>query len=202
MRDASGRWAGIDADFCRAVAAAALGDASKVAFVPLRASARFPALHEGMIDLLARNTTWTLAHERVRYQIFGNELTLVALALITGVALLSSVLANVPVAAASIVMVKGYLVMAEVVPEAALATHFSQWPAASVPVFIGMMFGATLGGNATLVGASANIVAAGICARQGTPVSFATFLRYGLPITVAQLVAAAAYILVLSSLLG
>jgi general L-amino acid transport system substrate-binding protein len=56
----SGRWAGLDADFCRAVAAAALGDVEKVTFVPLRASARFPALQLKAIDLLARNTTWTL----------------------------------------------------------------------------------------------------------------------------------------------
>jgi general L-amino acid transport system substrate-binding protein len=62
-KDASGRWAGLDADFCRAVAAAALGDAEKVAFVPLRASARFPAVQLGRIDLLARNTTWTLERE-------------------------------------------------------------------------------------------------------------------------------------------
>lgn len=62
-KDASGRWAGLDADFCRAVAAAALGDGEKVTFVPLRASARFPALQAGTIDLLARNTTWTLARE-------------------------------------------------------------------------------------------------------------------------------------------
>jgi general L-amino acid transport system substrate-binding protein len=71
-RDASGRWTGIDADFCRAVAAAALGDAAKVAFVPLRASARFPALNEGMVDLLARNTTWTLLRESaLRVQFAG-----------------------------------------------------------------------------------------------------------------------------------
>jgi general L-amino acid transport system substrate-binding protein len=71
-RDASGRWTGIDADFCRAVAAAALGDAAKVVFVPLRASARFPALNEGMIDLLARNTTWTLLRESaLRVQFAG-----------------------------------------------------------------------------------------------------------------------------------
>ena len=62
-REPSGRWAGLDADFCRAVAAAALGDAEKVTFVPLRASARFPALQLKAIDLLARNTTWTLDRE-------------------------------------------------------------------------------------------------------------------------------------------
>jgi general L-amino acid transport system substrate-binding protein len=62
-QDASGRWTGLDADFCRAVAAAVLGNAEKVAFVPLRASARFPAVQLGRIDLLARNTTWTLERE-------------------------------------------------------------------------------------------------------------------------------------------
>src|SRR5467141_890960 len=54
---------GADAGFCRAVAAAALGDPEKITFVPLRASARFPALQLGGIDLLARNTTWTLSRE-------------------------------------------------------------------------------------------------------------------------------------------
>ncbi|MGT2429543.1 hypothetical protein ACU4HD_13880 [Cupriavidus basilensis] len=98
-------------------------------------------------------------------------------------------------------MVKGYLVAAEVVPDAALAEQFTQWPAATIPVFVGMMFGATLGGNATLIGASANIVAAGICAREGKPVTFATYMRYGLPITVAQLAASAVYVIVLTRLM-
>jgi len=62
-KDASGRWSGLDVDFCRAVAAAALGDADKVTFIPLRASQRFPALKGGMVDLLLRNTTWTLGRE-------------------------------------------------------------------------------------------------------------------------------------------
>jgi len=62
-RDASGRWIGFDVDFCRAVAAAGLGDAEKVVFVPLKASERFPALEGGTIDLLLRNTTWTLGRE-------------------------------------------------------------------------------------------------------------------------------------------
>lgn len=57
-----------------------------------------------------------------------------------------------------------------------------------------MMFGATLGGNATLVGASANIVSVGICAGQGERVSFARFARYGVPITVVQLGVGALYV--------
>jgi general L-amino acid transport system substrate-binding protein len=62
-KDAAGRWAGMDADFCRAVAGAVLGNPNKVQFVPLKASARFPALQAGRIDLLARNTTWTMSRE-------------------------------------------------------------------------------------------------------------------------------------------
>jgi len=61
--DANGRWLGLDADFCRAVAAAVLGDAGKAEFVPLKASARFPALQAGRIDLLVRNTSWTFVRE-------------------------------------------------------------------------------------------------------------------------------------------
>ena len=62
-QDADGQWTGIDADFCRALAAAALGDANRVAFIPLKASARFPALQTRQIDVLSRNTTWTLLRE-------------------------------------------------------------------------------------------------------------------------------------------
>jgi len=62
-QDETGRWRGMDADFCRAVAVAVFGDPEKVSFLPLRASTRFPALQAGRIDLLARNTSWTMARE-------------------------------------------------------------------------------------------------------------------------------------------
>ena len=58
-----------------------------------------------------------------------------------------------------------------------------------------MMFAGTLGGNATLIGASANVVAGGICASQGKPISFVTFMRYGVPLTICQLVVSALYVL-------
>ena len=61
--DASGNWTGIDVDVCRAVAAAVLGDANKVKFTPLSAKERFTALTSGEIDILARNTTWTLSRD-------------------------------------------------------------------------------------------------------------------------------------------
>lgn len=57
--DDKGDWKGIDADFCRAVAAAVFGDGSKVKFTPLSAKERFTALQSGEIDILSRNTTWT-----------------------------------------------------------------------------------------------------------------------------------------------
>lgn len=128
---------------------------------------------------------------------FGTDLPLVALVFLVGIGVLSGLLANIPLVAASILMTKGYLVATELVPEAALAADFSDWPASVVPVFIAMMFGATLGGNATLIGASANVAGAGICAAHGRHVSFSRFARYGVPITACQLVVGALYVLVL-----
>lgn len=61
--DSQGVWAGMDVDVCRSVAAALLGDASKVKWVPLNASQRFAVLQSGEIDVLSRNTTWTLSRD-------------------------------------------------------------------------------------------------------------------------------------------
>lgn len=61
--DDLGNWAGLDVDLCRAVAAAVLGDASKAKFTPLTAKERLTALQSGEIDLLSRNTTWTLTRD-------------------------------------------------------------------------------------------------------------------------------------------
>ena len=63
LPDSRGEMRGLDADTCRAVAAAALGDAGLVRFVPLSPQARFTALQSGEVDLLARNTSWTLTRE-------------------------------------------------------------------------------------------------------------------------------------------
>jgi general L-amino acid transport system substrate-binding protein len=61
--DDKGVWRGLDVDICRAVAAAMFGNAQKVKFVPLSAQARFTALQSGEIDMLSRNTTWTLTRD-------------------------------------------------------------------------------------------------------------------------------------------
>ncbi len=142
------------------------------------------------------------AMTRVAGRFFGNNLMGVGFSLLAAIALLSSLLANIPVVAATILMVKGYFVILEMVPEEALGAGFTGWPPSAMPVFIAMMFGATLGGNATLIGASANIVAAGICAANGKPVGFSRYLRYGVPITAVQLAVSALYVLGLFFLVG
>jgi general L-amino acid transport system substrate-binding protein len=61
--DDKGNWTGLDVDICRAIAAAIFNDPTKVKFVPLSAKDRFTALQSGEIDLLSRNTTWTLSRD-------------------------------------------------------------------------------------------------------------------------------------------
>jgi general L-amino acid transport system substrate-binding protein len=70
-QNASGTWAGLDVDFCRALAAAIFNDATKVRFTPLSAQDRFDALKSGSIDVLARNSTWTLSREAQLGLMFG-----------------------------------------------------------------------------------------------------------------------------------
>jgi len=61
--DSNGKWSGIDIDFCRAVAAAVIGDPEKVKYVPLTTAQRFTALQSGEIDVLSRNSTWTMSRD-------------------------------------------------------------------------------------------------------------------------------------------
>jgi general L-amino acid transport system substrate-binding protein len=61
--DEKGHWTGLDVDVCRAVAAAVLGEADKVQFTPLTAKERLTAVQSGEVDLLSRNTTWTLTRD-------------------------------------------------------------------------------------------------------------------------------------------
>ena len=61
--DTQGNWSGLDVDTCRAIAAAVLGDAKKVDFVPLNSQQRFTSLQAGEVDVLSRNSTWTLTRD-------------------------------------------------------------------------------------------------------------------------------------------
>ncbi|NDY55472.1 citrate transporter [Desulfovibrio sulfodismutans] len=137
---------------------------------------------------------------RALYAGIGDDILLAAFALLGAVGLVSGYLANIPVVAASILMVKGYLVLLQLAPEEALGAGFTDWPQAAFPVFVAMMFGGTLGGNATLIGASSNLVAVGVCAAHGRPVRFGAFLRYGVPVTLCQLAVAAVYVWALTKI--
>jgi general L-amino acid transport system substrate-binding protein len=63
LPDAQGKWTGLDVDVCRAIAAAIFNDPTKVKFVPLTAKDRFTALQSGEVDVLSRNTTWTISRD-------------------------------------------------------------------------------------------------------------------------------------------
>lgn len=63
VADSKGKWVGLDVDFCRAAAAAVLGDSEKVKYVPLGSVQRFPALQSGEVDMLSRTTTVTLTRD-------------------------------------------------------------------------------------------------------------------------------------------
>jgi general L-amino acid transport system substrate-binding protein len=63
LPDDKGGWTGFDVDFCRALAAAIFNDATKVKFIPLSGKDRFTALQSGEVDVLSRNTTWTISRE-------------------------------------------------------------------------------------------------------------------------------------------
>ena len=72
--DSQGKWTGIDADFCRAVATAILGDPNKVQYVPTNAQNRFTALQSGEVDMLSRNTTWTSSRDASLGSVFAGVL--------------------------------------------------------------------------------------------------------------------------------
>ena len=62
-KNAKGEWNGFDVDFCRAVAAAIIGDPVKVEFIAVSVEDRFSALQSGKVDILSRNSTWTMTRE-------------------------------------------------------------------------------------------------------------------------------------------
>lgn len=128
--------------------------------------------------------------------ILGKNILLGSLVLIFFVGILSSVVPNIPLVVAMVPLLKQYLVNVGLAPSEVLASDFQgQFPPEVLPLFYAMMFGATLGGNGTLVGASSNIVAAGISEQHGRRISFQTFLHYGIPVMVLQLVTSALYVL-------
>lgn len=125
----------------------------------------------------------------------GQDIGLTSLILLFAIGLLSSVVPNIPLVVAMVPLLKQLAVNAGWSGIEILAPGFQgQLPAAVLPMFYAMILGATLGGNGTLVGASANLVAAGVAEQYGKRISFKTFLRYGIPMMAIQLGVAALYL--------
>lgn len=129
--------------------------------------------------------------------LLGKNIALGSISLLFLVGLLSSVVPNIPLVVAMVPLLKQYLVNVGLIGAEFLNPGFQgQFPPEVLPLFYAMMFGATLGGNGTLMGASSNIVAAGVAELHGGRISFSKFLKYGIPVMIVQLVVAALYITV------
>jgi Na+/H+ antiporter NhaD/arsenite permease-like protein len=129
--------------------------------------------------------------------ILGKNIALGSISLLLMVGILSSLVPNIPLVVAMVPLLKEYVVSVGFATADILDPNFAGTLSPAVlPLFYAMMYGATLGGNGTLVGASSNIVAAGIAEQHGKRISFHTFLHYGLPVTVVQLTVITLYIAV------
>jgi Na+/H+ antiporter NhaD/arsenite permease-like protein len=128
--------------------------------------------------------------------ILGKNIFLGSLSLLFVIGLLSSVVPNIPLVVAMVPLLQQYLVTVGLLPTEVINLDFTgQFPSEVLPLFYAMMYGATLGGNGTLVGASSNIVAAGIAEQHGQRIKFLTFFNYGFPVMIAQLFVSAIYLM-------
>lgn len=129
--------------------------------------------------------------------VIGQNIALGSIFVLLFVGLVSSLVPNIPLVVAMVPLLKEYLVNVGLAGSEILSADYTgQLPVMVLPLFYAMMYGATLGGNGTLVGASSNIVAAGIAEQHGRVITFQTFLRYGLPVMAVQLVALSIYTLI------
>jgi Na+/H+ antiporter NhaD/arsenite permease-like protein len=129
--------------------------------------------------------------------LLGRNIALGAILLLLLVGGLSSLIPNIPLVVAMVPLLKEYVVNVGFAAPDILDPNFAgNLPIEVLPLFYAMMYGATLGGNVTLVGASSNIVAAGVAEQHGKRISFQTFLQYGLPVTAVQLTIMGLYLLI------
>jgi len=126
--------------------------------------------------------------------LFDANAAIASVLLLFTIGILSSVIPNIALVVAMVPLVKQFALSAGLASPASLEAGYGHMPASVASLFFAMCFGATLGGNATLLGASSNIVASGICARAGGEISFMAFLRYGVPVTAVQLLITAVYV--------
>jgi Na+/H+ antiporter NhaD/arsenite permease-like protein len=126
--------------------------------------------------------------------LFGRDVALASLSILFAGGVVSAVVPNIPLVVAMVPLVKGYVVNIGLASPAMLSANYTgQFPAATIPLFLAMMFAATLGGNATMVGSSSNLIAIGVSAQHGRRIRFVEFAKYGIWVTIVQLVVSAAY---------
>src|SRR5277367_2996726 len=132
----------------------------------------------------ALDTTGAIAAvgSRLR-EVFGSEFSSASLIILSTVGLLSSTIPNIPLVVAMVPVVRQYAESQGWATAAQLAAGYGQVPTHVMPLFYAMMYGA-----------SSNIVAAGICAREGRPLRYSEFARYGIPVMLVQLLASAIYL--------
>jgi len=134
----------------------------------------------GIIKMIA---TWLL-------DITGGDITLTSLALLWGAGIASAFVDNIPLVATMIPMVNDMTTQLLITP---VEAHTLWWSLA---------LGACLGGNGTLIASSANLIVAAVAAREGTPISFISFLKISVPVTLITLAIASIYAYVVFILLG
>lgn len=127
--------------------------------------------HTGVITMIGQ---WLVS-------VTGGDVVLLMLALLWASAILSAILDNIPFVATMIPII----------------TVMSQTGIDVFPLWWAISLGACLGGNGTLVGASANVVLSGIASKEGYDISFMGFTKYGFPIMVVTVLIATAYLLVI-----
>lgn len=129
--------------------------------------------------------------------ILGENITFNAVILLFIVGVLSALVPNIPLVAALVPLIQHFVVNMNLASPDLLSRDFEgQVPPSVLPLFYALILGGSLGGNGTLVGASANLVAAGVAEQYGQKINFKTFLGYGLPVMILQLIAAAMYLLI------
>jgi Na+/H+ antiporter NhaD/arsenite permease-like protein len=126
--------------------------------------------------------------------IFGAEIASASMIILSTVGLLSSTVPNIPLVVAMVPIIRQYATNQGWATAAQLAAGYRHMPAHALSLFYAMMYGATLGGNGTLFGASSNIVAVGICVQEGRALRYAEFARYGIPVMIVQLLVSAIYL--------
>jgi Na+/H+ antiporter NhaD/arsenite permease-like protein len=125
--------------------------------------------------------------------VLGSDPVITAAAVMTTLCMLSSLMPNIPLAAVMIPTISSYLVLSGLAgPD--LTEAGTGAASSGMGIMVAMLFGVTLGGNAALIGAVPNLVAAGACRKQGISLTFTTFMRFGIPAAAVQLCVSLAYV--------